>query len=60
MVTHNLIEVALFSLGALTNSSSSGLGPSNSLAQLFSGVEALLFAGLTGLFGFVLGNRIRR
>ena len=60
VVTHNLIDVGLFSFGSLTSSTSSGLGPSNSLVQLFSGFEALLFAGLTGLFGFVLGNRIRR
>jgi uncharacterized protein YjbI with pentapeptide repeats len=60
-ITHNPIDVGLFSFAALTGGSwAAGLEPRNAIVQLFSSLQALLVAGFTGLFGFVLGNRIRR
>jgi len=58
--TRNLIDLALFSLGAMTTMDSTGLEPRTSWVQLLVGFEALLGITLTGLLGFVLGNRIRR
>jgi hypothetical protein len=61
IITHNPIDITLFSLAALTGTSwAAGLEPRNAVVQLFSCFQALLIAGFTGLFGFVLGNRIRR
>jgi hypothetical protein len=61
VITHNPIDIALFSFAALTGASwPVGLEPRNATVQLFSCLQALLIAGFTGLFGFVLGNRIRR
>jgi uncharacterized protein YjbI with pentapeptide repeats len=61
VVTHDPVDVGLFSFAALTGGSwAAGLEPRNAIVQLFSSLQALLVAGFTGLFGFVLGNRIRR
>ena len=60
--TGNLTDLAIFSLLAMTTSGSPtvGLQPSSEFVHLLTGVEALLGIALTGLLGFVAGNRIRR
>jgi hypothetical protein len=58
--TYQLGDVALFSLGAMTTMEPLGLNPANELVQTAARLEALLAIALTGLLGFVLGNRIRR
>jgi len=58
--TRNLWEVLLFSLGALTTITSDALRPATSGVEFAMSIEALLGILLTGLLGFVLGNRIRR
>jgi hypothetical protein len=37
-----------------------GLHPRNALVSLLAGLQSLLGIGLTGLLGFVVGNRLRR
>ena len=61
-VAASLPEVAIFSLLAMSTSGSpaTGVAPSNVLVHLLTGMQALLGIALTGLLGFVLGNRIRR
>lgn len=58
--TRNLIDLGLYSLGAMTTMDTAGLEPRTSWVQVLAGLEALLGITLTGLLGFVLGNRIRR
>jgi hypothetical protein len=58
--TRNLIDLAIFGLGAFTTMAPKGLEPRAAWVQFVAGFEALLGIGLTGLLGFVLGNRIRR
>ena len=58
--TRNLIDLAVFGLGASTTMDPNGLEPRAVWVQFVAGFEALLGIGLTGLLGFVLGNRIRR
>jgi len=58
--TRNLIDLAVFGLGAFTTMDPKGLEPRATWVQFVAGFEALLGIGLTGLLGFVLGNRIRR
>jgi uncharacterized protein YjbI with pentapeptide repeats len=58
--TRNLVDLARFSLGTMTTMGPVGLEPRNGLVELVAGLEALLGIALTGLLGFVLGNRIRR
>ncbi len=60
--THNPIDALIFSLLALTTSGSPAvaLQPSSKAVHLLTGLQALLGIGLTGLLGFVVGNRIRR
>lgn len=58
--TRNLIDLAVFGLGAFTTMDPKGLDPRATWVQFVAGLEALLGIGLTGLLGFVLGNRIRR
>jgi uncharacterized protein YjbI with pentapeptide repeats len=58
--TRNLIDLAVFGLGAFTTMDPRGLEPRAAWVQFVAGLEALLGIGLTGLLGFVLGNRIRR
>ena len=58
--TRNLMDLVIFSLGALTTMAPKGLEPRADWVQFIAGFEALLGIGLTGLLGFVLGNRIRR
>jgi uncharacterized protein YjbI with pentapeptide repeats len=58
--TRNLVDLARFSLGAMTTMDITGLEPRNGLVELLAGLEALFGIALTGLLGFVVGNRIRR
>jgi len=58
--TRNLVDLARFSLGAMTTMDLTGLEPRNGLVELLAGLEALLGVALTGLLGFVAGNRVRR
>jgi uncharacterized protein YjbI with pentapeptide repeats len=59
--TRNPVAVAIFSLLVMTTGSSEGgLAPRGDLTLLLMGVHAFLGIALTGLLGFVLGNRIRR
>lgn len=58
--TRNLIDLAVFGLGAFTTMDPKGLDPRATWVQFVAGLEALVGIGLTGLLGFVLGNRIRR
>lgn len=58
--TRNIADSAIFSLGALTTMEPVGLRPANNVVQLAAGFEALFGIALTGLLGFVLGNKIRR
>ena len=54
-------ELAIFSLLVMTTGSpEGGLQPRGDLTLLLMGVHAFLGIALTGLLGFVLGNRIRR
>jgi len=59
---HNPLQIAIFSLYAMTTTGNMpfGMEPRNALVQLLNGVEGLLAVALTGLLGFVAGNRIRR
>jgi len=58
--TRNLIDLARFSLSAMTTMESAGLEPRNGLVELVARLQALLGVALTGLLGFVVANRIRR
>jgi len=58
--TRNLLDLLVFGLGAFTTMDPKGLEPRATWVQFVAGFEALLGIGLTGLLGFVLGNRIRR
>jgi len=60
--THNLADLAVFTLFSMITSAQPpvGLLPANEYARLFTGVQALLGMVLTGLLGFVMGNRMRR
>ena len=61
-MTRRLIDLAVFSLGAMTTSGaeSSTLVTANLYVKLLTGLQALTGIFLTGLLGFVAGHRIRR
>jgi hypothetical protein len=60
-VTHNPIDLLAFSLCAMTTVEAVGLEANNILAMRFlMPLETLFGIALTGLFGYVLGNRINR
>ena len=61
-VTRHPFDLATFSLMAMSTSGSPviGLMPRNEFIQFLIALEAFLGISLTGLLGFVLGNRIRR
>lgn len=57
----NHLEIfSLFSLGSMVTMDPQGLQPSCPLVEFASRAEALLAIALTGLFGFALGNLLRR
>jgi hypothetical protein len=60
--TRHPLDLATFSLLTMAqlDTGQAGLEPGNQFVYLLSGVEALLTIFLTGLVGFVVGNRIRR
>ena len=60
--THDLVDLALYSLTAMTapGNPPEDLLPRDALAYLLTGVQTLLSIFLTGLMGFVAGNRIHR
>ena len=58
--TNDLVDLMIFGLGAFTTMEPTGLEPAAPWVQFVTGIEALLGIGLTGLLGFVIGNRIRR
>jgi uncharacterized protein YjbI with pentapeptide repeats len=60
--TYEAADLALFSLTAMTSPGNPPdyLVPRNELAYFLTGVQTLLSIFLTGLMGFVAGNRIRR
>ncbi len=60
--TRDPIDLAVFSLMAMTTSGTPAvtLQPRDVLVHLLTGAQALLGIALTGLLGFVMGNRIRR
>ena len=61
-VTRRLLDLAVFSLGAMTTSGaeSATLVTASLYVKLLTGVQALSGIFLTGLLGFVAGHRIRR
>ncbi|HEV3259549.1 MAG TPA: pentapeptide repeat-containing protein [Gemmataceae bacterium] len=60
--TYDPANLALFSLASMTSPGNPPdyLQPRNEFAYLLAGVQTLLSIFLTGLMGFVAGNRIRR
>ena len=60
--THEAADLALFSLTAMTSPGNPPdyLVPRNEVAYLLAGIQTVLSIFLTGLMGFVAGNRIRR
>ena len=54
--------MAAFSLSVMTTVGTldGELRPRSEWVSLLAGIQALLGIGLTGLLGFVIGNRIRR
>ena len=60
--THNLADIAVFALFSMITSAQppAGLLPANEYARLLMGVQALIGMVLTGMLGFVLGNRMKR
>ena len=60
MPVSSLLDYLTFSLGALTTLGFRGLEPANRAIEFWTNIQAMLGIGLTGLLGFVLGNRIRR
>jgi hypothetical protein len=61
LVTRHPIDLLAFSLGTMTTIEAVGLSANNTLAMRFlMPLETLFAIALTGLFGYVLGNRINR
>jgi uncharacterized protein YjbI with pentapeptide repeats len=60
--TRSPADLAVFALFSMITSAQPpvGLLPANEYARLLTGMQALLGTTLTGLLGFVLGNRMRR
>ena len=60
--TQSLADLAVFTLFSMITSSQppAGLLPADEYARLLTGVQALLGMVLTGLLGFVMGNRMSR
>jgi uncharacterized protein YjbI with pentapeptide repeats len=57
----DMADLIVFSLNTMTNTDLGHLAPADDpLAHLAQGVQTLIAIFLTGLLGFVVGNRIRR
>ena len=52
-------HVALFGLGAMTTTEISGLQPASMAVEFAMTLHVMIGIALTGLLGFVLGNRIK-
>ena len=60
-ILHNPLDQAIFSLFAMTSTSTPGdLLPRSQMVQALTALQVLVSIFLTGLLGFVAGNRIRR
>jgi uncharacterized protein YjbI with pentapeptide repeats len=59
-VSRNPLDVASFTLTAMTGRMSTRLVPSHAYVETLMSLQSLLGIALTGLLGFVIGNRIRR
>lgn len=57
--SRNFVDALLFSLGAMTTIDVGNVQPYLSHVGILTSVEALLGIALTGLFGFVLGSKLR-
>jgi len=60
VTTRSPLDLAVFSLASMTTQSPLGMQPRDPSVQLPTGLETLVGIFLTGLLGFVAGNRIRR
>jgi len=60
ITTRNPLDLAVFSLASMTTETAVGLQASGIGVQIPTGLETLVGIFLTGLLGFVTGNRIRR
>ncbi|HBI43313.1 MAG TPA: hypothetical protein DDY78_10720 [Planctomycetales bacterium] len=60
--TRSPADLAVFAMFSMITSAQPpvGLLPANEFARLLTGVQALLGTVLTGMLGFVLGNRMKR
>ena len=60
--TRDPVDLVTFSLLAMSTSGSPavGLWPRDEIVHILTALEAIVGIALTGLLGFVLGNRIRR
>lgn len=60
--SRDVMDAAIFSLISMTSSEGPavGLEPRNQAVHVLTGLQTLLSIALTGLLGFVIGNRIRR
>ena len=52
-------QVILFGLAAVTTTGLQNLYPANQIVELIMSIQVIVGIALTGLIGFVLGNRIR-
>jgi uncharacterized protein YjbI with pentapeptide repeats len=57
--TYNYLDALRFSLSAVTTMSVGRVQPFVSGVELLASLEALIGIALTGLFGFILGNKLR-
>ena len=55
-----ITDYLIFTLGAFTTTGFERLRPANGLIELLTTIEAILGISLTGLLGFVVGNKVRR
>ncbi len=60
VTTHSPLDLTVFSLASMTTQSPLGMQPRDPAVQIPTGLETLVGIFLTGLLGFVIGNRIRR
>lgn len=55
-----ITDYLIFTLGAFTTTGFERLRPANGLIELLTTIEAIVGIALTGLLGFVVGNKVRR
>jgi len=59
-VSHQPLDYIIYTLGGFTTTGFEDLQPRSDAIKFWTTIEAILGIALTGLLGFVLGNRIRR